>query len=97
MRGDFELIAQIDDYVFGYARREVREFEGKERGWSAGVVEFFQREIDAGNYPLISCFIGDDASAGVKEIIEMTLRDGRFDRGLECLLNGIEANLVGGG
>lgn len=89
----WELIGLVDDYVFGFALREVQELEEHERGWPADVVEFLQRELDTGNYPLISHFFGSDASAGVEEVIEMITTEGRFERGLARLLDGIEANL----
>jgi AcrR family transcriptional regulator len=89
----FDLIGQVDDYVFGYALREVQELEEHERGWPPEVVDFLQREIDTGSYPLISRFFGNDATAGVEEVIEMITTEGRFDRGLKRLLDGIEANL----
>ena len=57
----FELIGQIDDYVFGYALREVQELEEHERGWPPEIVDFLQRELDSGDYPLIAKFFGDDA------------------------------------
>ncbi|MGD9736337.1 MAG: TetR/AcrR family transcriptional regulator [Solirubrobacterales bacterium] len=89
----FDLIGQVDDYVFGYALREVQEQEEHDRGWPSDVVDFLQRELDSGNYPLISEFFGNDASAGVDEVIELINSAGRFERGLKRLLDGIEANL----
>jgi AcrR family transcriptional regulator len=89
----FELIGQVDDYVFGYALREVQEIEEHERGWPQEIVDFMQRELDSGDYPQISRFFGDDADAGVEEVIALVSKEGRFDRGLQRLLDGIEANL----
>jgi AcrR family transcriptional regulator len=89
----FELIGQVDDYVFGYSLRELQEIEEHQRGWPPEVVEFLQREIDTGDYPTIREVFGDDAEAGMKEIIELVTTEGRFDRGLHRLLDGIEANL----
>jgi AcrR family transcriptional regulator len=89
----FELIGQIDDYVFGYALREVQEREEHERGWPPEVVDFLQREVDTGNYPHIAEFFGTDAATAVSEVIELIETEGRFERGLERLLDGIEANL----
>ena len=89
----FDLIGQVDDYVFGYALRELQEREEHERGWPDEVVEFLQRELDTGRYPLISQFFGNDADAGISEVIELINSEGRFDRGLKRLLDGIEANL----
>lgn len=92
----FELIAQVDDYVFGYALREAQEREEHERGWPPEVLDFFQREIDTGEYPLIRDFLGADADAGVERVVELLAIAGRFERGLERLLDGIEADLASG-
>jgi AcrR family transcriptional regulator len=89
----FELIGQVDDYVFGFALREVQEREEQQRGWPPEMIEFLQRELDTGKYPLISRFFGNDASAGVDEVLDMINLEGRFERGLDRLLDGIEANL----
>jgi AcrR family transcriptional regulator len=89
----FELIAHVDDYVFGYALREVQELEEHERGRPSEVVDFLQHELDSGNYPLISEFFGNDADAGVEEVMNLFTMEGRFERGLNRLLDGIEATL----
>jgi len=96
----FDLIGQVDDYVFGFSLREQQELEEQMRGWPREVVDFLQRELDTGDYPLISEFFGDDADAGVEEVLGLITKEGRFDRGLKRLLDGIEANLphlAGGG
>jgi AcrR family transcriptional regulator len=89
----FEVIGQVDDYVFGYALRERQEEEEHERGWPPEVLDFFEREINTGNYPLIREFFGSDIGDAVKEIIDFMNQEGRFERGLDRLLDGIEASL----
>jgi AcrR family transcriptional regulator len=89
----FELIGMIDDYVFGFTLREAQEFAEHERGWPESVREFFQRELDSGEYPRIREFLGADADAGVERVAEILFREGRFERGLERLLDGIEAEV----
>jgi AcrR family transcriptional regulator len=91
----FELIGQVDDYVFGYALREAQEREEHQRGWPPEMLDFFQREIDSGDYPLIRGFLGDDADAGVERVVELLNKEGRFERGFKRLLDGIEAGLPG--
>lgn len=91
----FELISQIDDYVFGFCLREAQEMEEHRRGFPADVLEFFQRELDSGEYPHIREFLGDDVEAGVGRIAGLLFDDARFERGLERLLDGIEAGLAG--
>lgn len=92
----FELISQIDDYVFGFVLREAQELEEHRRGWPPGVLDFFQRELDSGDFPQIESFLGRDVEAGVDRISEFLFGEGRFDRGLNRLLDGIEAGLTRG-
>lgn len=93
----FELISQIDDYVFGFCLREAQEMEEHRRGFPADVLEFFQRELDSGEHPNIRDFLGDDIEAGVDRIAGLLFDEDRFERGLERLLDGIEADLVAAG
>jgi AcrR family transcriptional regulator len=90
----FEVIGQVDDYVFGYSLREVQEREEQEHGWSPAVVDFFRRELDTGAYPLISEFFGDDFEATFEEAMEFMSDGARFTRGLARLLDGIEAEFA---
>ena len=93
----FELISQIDDYVFGFCLREAQEAEEHRRGFPADVLEFFQRELDSGEYPNIRDFLGEDVEAGVDRIADLLFDEDRFERGLERLLDGVEAGLATGG
>jgi AcrR family transcriptional regulator len=90
----FEVIGQVDDYVFGYSLREVQEAEEQEHGWSPAVVDFFRRELATGDYPLIHEFFGDDFEAAFAEAMEMIGNEDRFHRGLKRLLDGIEAEFA---
>jgi AcrR family transcriptional regulator len=90
----FELIGQIDDYVFGFALREVQEREEHERGWPPEVIDFFNRELASGDYPLISDFLGDDIEKSIDFVMDFLGQPGRFERGLDRLLDGIEAEVV---
>ena len=89
----FELIGLVDDYVFGFALSDAQERDEHERGWPPEVRDFLQRELDSGDYPLIREFLGDDADAGSDRVAEIVFREGRFERGLKRLLDGIEAGL----
>jgi AcrR family transcriptional regulator len=89
----FELIGQVDDYVFGHALREFQEQQEHERGWPAEVLDFFKRELASGRYPLINEFFGEDIDSSFDAVIEFLNQPGRFERGLNRLLDGIEAEL----
>ncbi len=91
----FEVIGQIDDYVFGYSLREVQEAQEQERGWSPAVVDFFKRELATGDYPMIAEVFGDeDFEASFERAMEFIADEGRFHRGLHRLLDGIEAEFA---
>jgi AcrR family transcriptional regulator len=87
----FEVIGQIDDYVFGYSLREVQEAAEQEQGWTPATLDFFRRELATGSYPLISEFFGDDFEAAFDEAMKFIADESRFARGLKRLLDGIEA------
>jgi AcrR family transcriptional regulator len=88
-----EAIVLIDEYVFGFAIREAQESAEHDRGWAPGVREFFQRELDGGEFPRVRELLGDDADGAVDRVAEVFFEAGRFERGLERLLDGIEAGL----
>jgi AcrR family transcriptional regulator len=90
----FEVIGQIDDYVFGYSLREVQEREEQEHGWTPATVDFFKHELATGAYPLIAEFFGDDFEAAFEEAMAFIADEGRFHRGLARLLDGIEAEFT---
>ncbi len=87
----FELIGQVDDYVFGFALREQQEREEHERGWPPEVLDFFKRELESGDYPRLAELFGDDFEGSFEAVVESMNDPGRFERGLERLLDGIEA------
>jgi len=90
-RARLEAIVLIDEYVFGFAIREAQEPDQHGPGWPPDVREFFQRELDSGEFPHARELLGDDFEEGVAAIREVFREEGRFERGLERLLDGIEA------
>jgi AcrR family transcriptional regulator len=86
-----EAIVLIDEYVFGFAIREAQEPDAQGPGWPPGVREFFQRELDRGEFPSVRELLGADLDTGVALVREVIREEGRFERGLGRLLDGIEA------
>lgn len=86
-----EAIVLIDEYVFGFAIREAQEPDAHRPGWPPGVREFTQRELDSGEFPCARELLGEDLDAGIAVVRELFREEGRFERGLERLLDGIEA------
>lgn len=91
-RAKLEAIVLIDEYVFGFAIREAQEEPGEYGAvWAPGVREFIQRELDSGEFPHARELLGEDLDAGVTVVRQVFREQGRFERGLERLLDGIEA------
>jgi AcrR family transcriptional regulator len=90
----FEAIVLVDEYVFGFAIREAAEADHPKKRHSADAREFLRRQLDGGELPRIRDFFGDDVDTAM-ELVETFFREeGRFQRGLEQLLDGIEAALA---
>jgi AcrR family transcriptional regulator len=86
-----EAIVLIDEYVFGFAIREAQEPDANRPAWPPGVREFTQRELESGEFPHARELLGEDLDAGIAVVRELFREEGRFERGLERLLDGIEA------
>ncbi len=89
-----EAIVLIDEYVFGFAIREAQEPDAQGPTWAPGVREFFERELASGQFPCARELLGTDLDAGVAVVRELFREEGRFERGLERLLDGIEAGFA---
>jgi AcrR family transcriptional regulator len=92
-RAMFEAIVLVDEYVFGFAIREAQESAEHERGWAPGVREFYERELSRGEFPRVMELLGDDLDLAMERVADVFFEPGRFERGLERLLDGIEAGL----
>lgn len=90
----FELICLVDDYVFGFALREAREIADQQRGWTPEVLRFLRHQLESDDLPEFRHFIGGDVESGFDRAGELFLGEGRFERGLDRILDGIEANLA---
>ena len=86
-----EITGLVDDYVFGYAVRN-REQEADRRHLES-MVAYLQTQLDTGEFPHMSAFVGDDAMAAFERVMEMAGDPGRFERGLQRLLDGIALDL----
>jgi AcrR family transcriptional regulator len=96
-----ELVALVDDYVFGFSVRafvagqEARE-EEEQPGWMQAVFDYMTAELETGAYPNVQRIVDANRAAGGKDedLAEMALNEGRFERGLERVLDGIEAEIA---
>jgi AcrR family transcriptional regulator len=95
-----EIIALVDDYVFGYAVRVIiagleARAEEAEPGWMEEVFAYMRRELDTGAYPHVQAIVEANRAAGGRDedLPMMAIDERRFERGLERLLDGIEVEL----
>jgi AcrR family transcriptional regulator len=100
LKTKMEIITLVDDYVFGFSMRalvaglEEREEEA-EPGWMQAVFDYMSGELETGAYPNVQRIVEANRAAGGKDedLPAMALDAGRFERGLERLLDGIEVEL----
>jgi AcrR family transcriptional regulator len=92
-----ELIALVDDYVFGYIERynPIREHAGHDPESIVGAFadDFAARmaELDPGRFPHLRALYDEtEPHEALTRLVRLALDPARFDRGLDLLLDGIE-------
>jgi AcrR family transcriptional regulator len=90
-----ELVGLVDDYVFGHVLRAREMTRGSEREEAhvAAILEYVEAQLATGDYPHIAEMAGDDIRASFERLAAIGADDGRFERGLQRLLDGIELDL----
>jgi AcrR family transcriptional regulator len=90
-----ELVLIVDDYVFGFVLRSAHAHAeiGNDESQHAGL-EYLESLIATGAYPHVErMFAGHDTASGLNMMIAAFRDESRFERGLERLMDGLEANL----
>jgi AcrR family transcriptional regulator len=90
-----ELAGIVDDYVFGHAMRAYHHgrsaMEGEPGERLDAMVAYLTEQLAAGDYPHLTAIAGDDPAAGFERIGRVSHDEQRFERGLQRLLDGLEA------
>ncbi|WP_216897825.1 TetR/AcrR family transcriptional regulator [Nocardia alni] len=95
----FELIAAVDAYVLGASLHAIETLSRTELAESdpesvSAVVEFGMRLMRTGEFPNLNA-MNDQLSEGDSAIVpNADALDGRFERGLEALLDGLAARMT---
>ena len=95
-----ELVGLVDDYVFGFALREVLQAtydaEGDPNMAESGMA-FFESQLATGEYPNVSKLFRGDLREAMERVMETfsgdRANDRRFERGLKILFDGFEKKL----
>jgi AcrR family transcriptional regulator len=89
----FEVITHLDDYVFGYVKRQrdlPKEVFFDDYELPQPVFEYLEEQLATGEYPHIQRFVGDaDSRAFFHKFVDVVYDPDRFERGLTRLLDGI--------
>jgi AcrR family transcriptional regulator len=101
LKTKMQIVTLIDDYVFGFSLRaylaglEKRVGE-EEPGWVQAVFDYMAVQLETGAYPNVERIVAENRAAGGKDedLPAIALEEGRFERGLEYVLDGIEAELA---
>jgi AcrR family transcriptional regulator len=94
----FEIVALVDDFVFGYAIRAqaaqpmASDTEASQRHMEV-MLAYVEKQLATGEFPHLQAFAGDDLKAAFQRFAELAESKDRFERGLNFLLDGIELSL----
>jgi AcrR family transcriptional regulator len=93
--GRLEIIAMVDDYVFGFAMRESAVHdEASLSDIPDALFDYLRDQLDTGEYPQVQeLAAGGEPREVFGRIMAAMFDEERFERGLERLLDGIEADV----
>jgi Tetracyclin repressor-like, C-terminal domain len=89
--GKLDLLAIVDDYVFGHVLRageQQARATSTDPGHAAAITEYIQGQISTGQLPYLGELARDPA---VRALADPGQLDQRFERGLKALLGGASA------
>jgi AcrR family transcriptional regulator len=94
----FELVAFLDDYVFGYAirHRPNATSTGNEavKRRLQGIMAYLEAQLSTGEFPHLEAFAGDDPEGAFIRLAELSADEARFERGLQRVLDGIACEIA---
>jgi AcrR family transcriptional regulator len=92
VKGQFEITALMDDFVFGHAMRTrgIGRADQTPRERIDAVIAYMERLLSTGEFPRLQAIAGDDMRAGFEQVAELAADPERFERALQCVLDGIE-------
>ena len=94
LRTRLDIVALVDEYVFGHCLNERNEGYGGGGHLPHEARDYVASLLGTGEYPQLEALTAAHGVEGAWDLVASHLRDpGRYDRGLQRLLDGIEASL----
>lgn len=95
LQGRLDALGIVDDYVFGHVLRVAEHLQSEdfvEGKPSKYVLKFVEQMLATGEFPHTGALLGGEGTAAAWNRIAKFMNDaGRFLRGLDVLLDGLEA------
>ncbi len=95
-----EVIGMVDDYVLGSCihdgavRSSLYDDDGVGRDAFASLLDYVESRLETGEFPHTRDLVGEgDIRANWERLTAEAFRPGRFERGLERLLDGVEMDM----
>jgi hypothetical protein len=89
-----EITAFLDDWVFGFVKRESTAELEMEEVVSEEAWDYLQRQIDSGDYPYIERLVGEgDREEVFQRFVRTYAARERFETGLRMILDGVEGEI----
>ena len=95
-----EVIGMVDDYVLGFcirdgtARSSFYDEDARERDAFVSLLDYVEAQLGSGDFPNTRGLIGEgDIRTNWEQLANEAYRPGRFERGLDRLLDGIELDV----
>jgi hypothetical protein len=86
-----QIAATVDDYVFGHSIRAAEHHGEQARPRLDAMLDYFTAQFATGDYPHLQAIYGDDPRRAFERLSGEATEEQRFETGLACLLDGIEA------
>ncbi len=88
-----DIVSAVDEFVFGYCLNQRNNVNGDE-AYDDGMVVYVESLLDTGEYPALSALVDELGLEGSWSQVESHMRDEtRFERSLERILDGFQADL----
>jgi hypothetical protein len=85
-----DVITMLDEYVLGFVAREAVV---PDESTVAPLIEYIDDQLGTGRFPHTERLLGGDTRAAFERLLPRMFDEGRFDRGLARLLDGVELEI----